>query len=49
MGLRKAKNRDKKRQKRNKMRVSGRSVFLTQKILIEKSKKIKRDKKNDYF
>jgi len=45
MSLRKAKNRDKKRAMRNKMRVSGRSVFLTQKILIEKAKKIKKDKR----
>jgi len=44
MSLEKAKKRDKKRQKRSKMGVSGKSVFLIQEIQIKKAQKIK-DKK----
>jgi len=41
----KAKNRDKKRNKRKYgMRVDGKSVFLTVQILVEKAKKLKKEK-----
>lgn len=39
MKIDKAMKRDKKRNKRNKMRISGKSVFLIQEILIRKGKK----------
>jgi hypothetical protein len=41
MSLKRAENRDKKRQKRSKMGVSGKSVFLIQEIQIKKAQKIK--------
>ena len=45
--LDKAKRRDKKRHKaKHGQRVSGKSVFLIQKIQIEKSEKIKKEKEN---
>jgi len=41
----KAKNRDKKRNKRRHgMRVDGKSVFLTVQILVEKAKKLEKEK-----
>lgn len=47
MSLKKAENRDKKRQKRNKMQVSGKSVFLIQEIQIKKAEQIKERKENE--
>ena len=47
MSLKKAESRDKKHQKRSKMRVSGKSVFLIQEIQIKKSDKIKKEKETD--
>ena len=44
MALKKSEDRDKKRRKRNKMGVSGKSVLLIQEILIKKSEKIKKEK-----
>ncbi len=39
--------RDKKLNKKNKMKVSGKSSRLLNKIIIEKSEKIKRGKENE--
>lgn len=47
MKTNKAKNRDKKRSKRRYgMRVNGKSVFLTIQILVEKAKKLEKEKNN---
>ena len=45
MKLEKAVKRDRKRSKRNKMQVDGKSVFVIQETLIKKGKK--KEKKND--
>lgn len=45
MKLNKAKNRDKKRIKQNKMIVNGKSIFIIQQSIIKRGEKAK--KKND--
>jgi hypothetical protein len=44
MKLEKATKRDRKRNKRNKMQVDGKSVFIIQNVLIKRGKK--KDKQN---
>jgi len=44
MSLKRAENRDKKRQKHNKMIVTGKSLFLIQEIQYKRANEIKKKK-----
>ena len=44
MRLNKAKDRDKKRKKRNQMIVNGKSVFIIQQSIIKRAEKAKKEK-----